>query len=84
MELDPGRGVTDAGIHPLAHFVDAAGPDAVAVAVETDAEGDRHPAVYVRRANHVQEHLLPSDPLQDFSGPEHQAQVQALIGDLLE
>ena len=84
LELDPDRGITDAGIHPLAHVVDAAGPDAVAVTVETDAEGDRHPAVYVRRSNRVEEHLLASDPLQDFSGRDQRAQLQGIIGDLLE
>src|SRR6266540_2884008 len=84
LEADPARGITDAGIHPLAHFVDASGPDAVAIAVETDAEGDRHPAVYVRREGRVEEHLLDGDPLDDFAGPGHRAQLSVLLGDLVE
>ncbi len=84
LEVDPARGITDAGIHPLAHFVDASGPDAVAIAVETDAEGDRHPAVYVRREGRVEEHLLDGDPLDDFAGPGHRAQLSVLLGDLVE
>jgi len=84
IELDPGRGIVDAGIRPLAAFVDEAGPDAVAVAVETDGDGDIHPAVYVRWEGRVDEHLLPSDQQHDFGGAEHRAQLAAVIGDLLE
>jgi thioredoxin reductase len=84
IELDAARGITDAGIRPLEAFVDEGGPDAVAVAVETDADGDIHPAVYVRRGGRVQEYLLPSDQQHDFAGPEHRAQLDGVIGDLLE
>jgi len=73
------RGIRDEGIQPLAHFVDSAGPDAVAVAVETDADNDTHPAVYVRREGRVDEHLLPSDPLNEFEGPEHRSQLAAVL-----
>src|SRR5207253_2622639 len=45
---EPDGSLVDAGIVPLQHFVDEAGPDAVAVAVETDDTGDIHPAVYIR------------------------------------
>ena len=83
IELD-GQGVVDAGIRPLAAFVDEGGPNAVALAVETDGDGDIHPAVYVRRAGKVDEHLLQSDPQHDFGGSEHRSQLGAVIGDLLE
>jgi thioredoxin reductase len=75
-------GLLDAGIQPLAHFVDAAGPDSVAVAVETDASGDIHPAVYLRTSGRVTEHVLPSDALQQFDTPEHEKQLGELLATL--
>lgn len=77
--FDTARGIVDEGIVPLAHFVDSSGPDAVAVAVETDPNNDTHPAVYVRREGRVDEHLLPSDPLNEYEGPEHRGQLAALL-----
>jgi thioredoxin reductase len=79
VSFGPDRGIVDEGIQPLAHFVDSAGPDAVAVAVETDAENDTHPAVYVRREGRVDEHLLPSDPLNEYEGGEHRSQLAAVL-----
>ena len=72
-------GIHDEGILPLAHFVDAAGPDGVAMAVETDAEGDIHPAVYIRRGQRVEEHTLASSPLLEFETTEHAAQLTSLL-----
>ena len=81
VEFSPNEGITDAGCVPLAHFVDSEGPDAVAITVETDTEGDIHPALYLRRANAVTEHLLGSDPLHNFQGPEHRkATADLLVG----
>ena len=79
MRLDPGEGIVDQGILPLAHFVDEAGPDAIAATVETDNTGDIHPCVYVRRGGKVQEHLLDGAALHDFTGPEHRAQLEGLM-----
>lgn len=70
------EGPVDDGIVPLSHFVDSTGPDAVAVAVAFDASGRSHPVVYVRKANHVEEHFLPSDEFLDFTTPEHRAQLK--------
>jgi len=72
------------GAQPLAHFVDFPGPDAVAVAVETDATGDIHPAVYVRRTGRVTEHLLPSHPLHQFETMDHERQLAELLGRVIE
>jgi thioredoxin reductase len=83
VSFDPDRGIVDEGILPLQQFVDATGPDAVAVAVETDADGDIHPAVYVRRQGRVSEHTLPGSPLLEFDGPEQRAELQGLIGEHL-
>jgi hypothetical protein len=75
--------IVDDGFVPLAHFVDAVGPDAVAVTVETDDTGDIHPAVYVRRDGRVSEHTLASDPLLEFRTAEHRGQLTSLLGGLL-
>jgi thioredoxin reductase len=79
VSFDRDRGIADEGIQPLAHFVDSAGPDAVAIAVETDAENDTHPAVYVRREGRVDEHLLPSDALYEYEGADHRSQLAAVL-----
>ncbi|HEX2052578.1 MAG TPA: NAD(P)-binding domain-containing protein [Actinomycetota bacterium] len=77
------RGLVDAGIQPLAWFVDAPGPDAIAVAVETDASGDIHPALYLRLGGAVTEHLLESEPLHRFETPDHRRRVEEVAGPLI-
>jgi hypothetical protein len=83
VSFDQERGIVNEGILPLQHFVDTTGPDAVAVTVETDGDGDIHPAVYVRRRDRVDEHMLPGSPLLDFEGTEHRAELQGLLGEFL-
>jgi thioredoxin reductase len=72
----------DAGVQPLAHFVDAAGPDAVAATVELNASGEIYPVVYIRRGGTVAEHVLPPDPLHAFDGPAYRAELASLLADL--
>jgi thioredoxin reductase len=71
-------GAIDEGILPLATFVDSSGPDGVAMSIETDATGDIHPAVYIRRGARVEEHTLASSPMLDFETAEHTAQMTSL------
>lgn len=66
--LDP---PVDEGILPLEHFVDAGPPEAVAVTVETDAEGRIFPSVYRRRAGRLRETVLDPHPLNEFDGPTY-------------
>ena len=76
--------VRDEGIVSLAEFIDAPGPDGVAVTVETDDRGDIHPAVYVRRRGRVDaDARLAGDPLLDFSGAEQRAQLKSLATGVL-
>ena len=79
LRRDDRGAVVDEGILPLAHFVDEAGPDAVAAVIETDETGDVHPCLYIRRGGKVEEHILASAPLHDFTGPEHRAQLEGLL-----
>lgn len=64
-------------------LVDAPGPDAVAIAVETGADGTHHPAVYLRRGGRVSEHALPPDPELNYEGDEYHRQLAGLLGELL-
>ena len=84
LEFVPDRGILDRRFQPLAHFVDAPGPDAVAVTVETDGEGEIHPAVYVRRRGEVNEYTLPPNTLNDFCSGEHRARLTQVMSDLLD
>jgi hypothetical protein len=72
-------GVRNEGILPLADFVDRGGGDAVAVAVEMDAEGTIYPAVYVRRGGDFSEHALPAHVLHHYEGEEYRRRLAALL-----
>jgi hypothetical protein len=76
-------GIYDDGIVPLAHFVDASGPDAVAAAVEVDADGKIVPVLYVRRAGRVDEHPLAPHPLHAFDSAEQEAELASRLQPLL-
>jgi len=81
--VDPDEGIHDRGIQPLANFVDSPGQDAVAVALEANGKDDPYPAIYMRARGPVKEHLLPSHPLLDFTGPEYQADLASWLQPLL-
>ena len=73
------EGPFDEGIQPLERFVDATGPDAVAVTVETDATGAIFPGVYVRRAGRVHEAELDPDPVDAFDGEAYRHALATLL-----
>jgi thioredoxin reductase len=81
--FDPSAGIRDEGIAPLAQFVDNDDGDACAVAVEHDAAGAIVPALYVRRAGRLAEHILPPHPLHTFDGEEYRRELQARLEPLL-
>jgi thioredoxin reductase len=83
VSLDRSAGIRDEGILPLASFVDEAGVDAVAVAVETDQDGHHRPTAYVRRGGQVTEHELPGDPMLNYESGAHRAPLQAALAGLL-
>ncbi|MGZ4203833.1 MAG: NAD(P)-binding domain-containing protein [Actinomycetota bacterium] len=84
LHVDPGRGITDEGILPLQHFVDAGGPDAVAITMETDGTGEMHPALYVRKDGSTSEHVLPPNALLDFTTSEHHAELTNVLKPLID
>ncbi len=76
------EGPRDEGIEPLAHFVDASGPDALAATVETDAAGDIYPVLYVRRGGEIDERILGPDPVNAFDNPAYVRALTAAVADL--
>ncbi len=72
-------GITDEGILPLEHFLDQAGPDAVAVAVEMDGRATIYPAVYVRSAGRLLEHAMPPHPTHAFDSNEHRRELESFL-----
>jgi len=74
--------IRDEGIVPLEHFVDEAGPDAVAVAVEMDSKARIYPAVYVRSAGRLLERALPSHPTHAFDSNEHRRELESVLAPL--
>jgi thioredoxin reductase len=81
--IDSTWGARDLGIQPLAAFVDAGGPDAVAVTIEANAEGSNYPAVYVRHDGRLTEHLLDGHPLHDFRTEAHQRALASALKPVL-
>jgi thioredoxin reductase len=78
INLDRDKGVTDEGIVPLAHFLDAGGVDAIAVTLESNGQGDPYPVIYLRRDGSITERTLPPHPLLDFTGPEYAAELRSI------
>ena len=83
VSLDPGQGIIDEGVWPLAHFLDHGGTDAVAITLESNGQGNPYPAVYLRKDGALSEHLLEPHPLLDFRGGEYPGQLQAILEPLL-
>jgi thioredoxin reductase len=83
INLDRDRGITDEGILPLAHFIDSDSGDAVAVALESNGQGDPYPAVYLRKGGALTEHLLAPDPLLEFEGPDYDRQLREILDPVL-
>jgi thioredoxin reductase len=71
--------IRDEGIVPLENFVDAAGPNAVAVTVEMNRNAEIHPAVYIRSSSRLLEAALPAHPTRSFDSQEHRRELAALL-----
>ncbi len=76
--FDPVAGLVDDGILPLASFLDANGPNAIAMTVEADGS-NIYPVVYVRNDGREDEHALEPDPLHDYEGPTYRRALGAIL-----
>ncbi|HKC18269.1 MAG TPA: NAD(P)-binding domain-containing protein, partial [Candidatus Dormibacteraeota bacterium] len=81
--FDAENAITDQGIQPLAHYLDDPGGNAVAVTLEANGKDDPYPAIYVRAGGAISEHLLPPQPLLDFTGAEYQRRLGDVLATLL-
>jgi hypothetical protein len=85
LTLDPAAGARDAGIVPLAAFVDAAGDDgagdALAITLEADGSGAIYPVLYVRRAGRVEERPIDPDSLLRFDTPATRQRIAAILAE---
>ena len=77
--LDPTRGIRDDGIAPLATFVDEAGPDALAITLESDGSTDVYPVLYSRVAGSLTEHRLDPHPLLDYQTESTRREIDAVL-----
>lgn len=77
--LDREEGIVDLGIQPLAAFLDEGAGDALAVAVEMNAQADIYPALYLRRGGKVHEDHCPPHPLHAFDSEGYRAQIDSLV-----
>ena len=60
---DPAGGWRDDGVQPLAHILDAAGPDLVAFTLDSDGSGAIYPILFARHGGTTTEHVVDPDPL---------------------
>ena len=85
ISLDPATGVRDAGIVPLAAFVDGAGDDgngdALAITLEADGSGAIYPCLYVRRAGKVEERPIEPDALLRFDTPATRTRIASILAE---
>jgi thioredoxin reductase len=85
ISLDATAGARDAGIVPLAAFVDAAGDDgagdALAITLEADGSGAIYPVLYLRRGGRVEERAIDPDALLRFDTPAARAQIAGILSE---
>jgi hypothetical protein len=77
------EGIRDQGVIPLVHALDGHDDDMVAMTVEADGAGSIYPVVYVRQGGRLSEHVLPADPLLDFTTAAHVAALSAALAGLV-
>ncbi len=85
ISLDPADGPSDAGIVPLAAFVDGQGDDgvgdALAITLEADGSGAIYPVLYLRRGGRVEERPIDADSLLRFDTPATRARVAGIVAE---
>jgi thioredoxin reductase len=80
----PDRGILDAGVLPLAHFLDSEHFDsAAAITLESNGQEDLYPVVYVRRDRKVHETRLADDPFLNFETAQHRTDLAQALEPLL-
>jgi thioredoxin reductase len=83
LSVDASNGIRDEGILPLAHFLDAGPPNAVAATLEADGTSAIYPAIYIRRDGVVSEHLMTPHPLLDYQTEDARRQLADILGGII-
>jgi len=66
LTADPGGGLRDDGVQPLAEVLDVGGPDALVATLEADGSGSIYPVIYSRVGGRIVERVIEPDPLLRF------------------
>jgi thioredoxin reductase len=77
--IDADAGLVDDGVQPLTHFLDAGGPNAVAVTLEADGTGAIFPVLYTRIGGDVRERAMVADPLLRYDGAAARREILAIV-----
>ena len=80
LTADPAGGMRDEGVQPLAHVLDAGGPDAIAATLEGDGSGAIYPVVYTRIGGKVVEQAIEPDPLMRVDTVDSRRLIAELVG----
>jgi thioredoxin reductase len=80
--VDPGGGFRDDGIQPLAHILDAGGPDGIAATLEADGSGAIYPILFTRRGGSIAEHKIDPGPLAQLDRVDARRVVEDAIARL--
>jgi thioredoxin reductase len=80
LTTDPAGGVRDDGVVPLTHFLDTAGPDALAATLEADGTGAIYPVIYTRIGGKLVEQAIEPDPLMRFDTTDARHLIADLAG----
>ena len=83
LTVDPSAGIRDEGIMPLAQFLDAGPPNAIAACLEADGTSAIYPAIYLRRDGQTSEHLMTPHPLLDYETDDARRQLAEILGGII-
>jgi hypothetical protein len=84
ISFDPGKGILDRGVVPLAHFLDDRQLDeAAAITLESNGREDLYPIVYVRHSRQVHETRLADDPFLNYETTQHRTDLAHALEPLL-
>jgi thioredoxin reductase len=78
LSADGTGGVRDDGFLPLAHVLDAGGPDALATTLEADGTGAIYPVLYTRMAGRIVEQAIEPDPLMRFDTADARRMIEEM------
>jgi len=82
IRTDPAGGYVDDGVQPLAHVLDADGPDALAVTLEADGSGAIYPVLYTRVRGVATDHAIEPDPFLAYDTPDVRRAVASIVAGL--